>query len=145
VGQGGGYRNVFLFLPIRRQGATRMRRQPPLGMCGSVGLEYKQLWREPGSQQPTAGPLAKSPSWFSQSSAPIEIQESPRRIDNPGSPRRRGRFVFGTGLAAYCRTFRANAEGVGLAPTGVIGRCPRRGERSDPSWGEFQTHQSQPY
>ncbi len=43
MGQGGGYRNVFLFLPIRRQGATRVRRQPPLGMCGPVGLEYRQL------------------------------------------------------------------------------------------------------
>jgi len=43
------------------------------------------------------------------------------------------------------RASRANAEGVGLAPTSVIGRCPQRGERSDPSWGEFQTHQSQPY
>ena len=48
MGQGGGYRNVFLFLPIRRQDATRVRRQPPLGVCGSVGLEYRQLWREPG-------------------------------------------------------------------------------------------------
>ncbi len=43
MGQGGGYRNVFLFLPIRRQGATRVRRQQPLGMCGPVGLEYRQL------------------------------------------------------------------------------------------------------
>jgi len=29
-----------------------------------------------------------------------------------------GRFIFGAGLAAYCRTFRADAEGVGLVPTG---------------------------
>ena len=68
-------------------------------------------------------------------------------------PNRQSRFaqasgpliIFGTGLAANCRTFRADAEDVGLAPTGVKGRCPQRGERSDPSWGEFQTHQSQPY
>jgi hypothetical protein len=112
----------YTSLPIRRQSATRVRRPPPLGMWGSVGLGCRQLRRETGSQQPTAGPIAKSPCWLSLSSARIKIQDIAARIVNPGWLTHQGRFILGVGLAICCATLRADAAGVGLPLTG--GKLP---------------------
>lgn|GEM_PF-4449880 len=98
MGQGGGYRTVLHVVADPTAERHKGETPPPLGMCGSAGLGCRQLWREPGSQQPTAGPIAKSPSWLSLSSATIKIQDIPARIVNPGSPGRQGRFHSWSGI-----------------------------------------------
>ena len=86
MGQGGGYRTVLLVLADPAAGRHRGEAAAAARHSGSVGLAYRQLGRESDSQQPTAGPIAKSPSWLSLSSATIKIQDIPARIVNPERP-----------------------------------------------------------